>query len=334
MNKGILVVVSGFSGAGKGTVMKRLMEKYDGYALSVSATTRKPRPGEEDGREYFFRTRDEFEKLIEEDALLEYAQYVENYYGTPRSYVEEQLQAGRNVILEIEIQGAMKIKEKIPEALLVFVTPPTVEELERRLTGRGTETAQVIADRLARAGEEAEGMGQYDYILVNDTVEECVDHLHQIIVSEHSRVSRNAEFIADIQKQTKAFQERRKYMIHPSYTELIEAINTNSEDDDTTMSLNSRYSLVLAASKRARQIIAGSKPMVEGAAGKKPLSVAIDELYKGKVKILAPEEEDEEGTEQTAEAQAEESAQASEITETAETAEETTAETTAETTEE
>ena len=154
-----------------------------------------------------FRTRDEFEKLIEEDALLEYARYVENYYGTPRSYVEEQLQAGRNVILEIEIQGAMKIKEKIPEALLVFVTPPTVEELERRLTGRGTETAQVIADRLARAGEEAEGMGQYDYILVNDTVEECVDHLHQIIVSEHSRVSRNAEFIADIQKQTKAFQK-------------------------------------------------------------------------------------------------------------------------------
>ena len=207
MNKGILVVVSGFSGAGKGTVMKRLMEKYDGYALSVSATTRKPRPGEEDGREYFFRTRDEFEKLIEEDALLEYARYVENYYGTPRSYVEEQLQAGRNVILEIEIQGAMKIKEKIPEALLVFVTPPTVEELERRLTGRGTETAQVISDRLARAGEEAEGMGQYDYILVNDTVEECVDHLHQIIVSEHSRVSRNAEFIADIQKQTKAFQK-------------------------------------------------------------------------------------------------------------------------------
>ena len=109
MNKGILVVVSGFSGAGKGTVMKRLMEKYDGYALSVSATTRKPRPGEEDGREYFFRTRDEFEKLIEEDALLEYAQYVENYYGTPRSYVEEQLQAGSKVILEIEIQGAMKI---------------------------------------------------------------------------------------------------------------------------------------------------------------------------------------------------------------------------------
>lgn len=208
MNKGILVVVSGFSGAGKGTVMKRLLEKYDDYALSISVTTRNPRPGEEDGREYFFRKREEFEKLIQEDALIEYAQYVENYYGTPRSYVEEQLQAGRNVILEIEIQGAMKVKKKIPEALLVFVTPPTVEELERRLRDRGTETAQVIADRLARAGEEAKGMDQYDYILVNDTVEECVDHLHQIIVSEHSRASRNTEFIADIQQQTRAFQKQ------------------------------------------------------------------------------------------------------------------------------
>lgn len=208
MNKGILVVVSGFSGAGKGTVMKRLLEKYDDYALSISVTTRNPRPGEEDGREYFFRKREEFEKLIQEDALIEYAQYVENYYGTPRSYVEEQLQAGRNVILEIEIQGAMKVKKKIPEALLVFVTPPTVEELERRLRDRGTETAQVIADRLARAGEEAKGMDQYDYILVNDTVEECVDHLHQIIVSEHSRASRNTEFIADIQQQTRVFQKQ------------------------------------------------------------------------------------------------------------------------------
>ena len=196
MSKGILVVVSGFSGAGKGTVMKRLLEKYDDYALSISVTTRNPRPGEEDGREYFFRKREEFEKLIQEDALIEYAQYVENYYGTPRSYVEEQLQAGRNVILEIEIQGAMKVKKKIPEALLVFVTPPTVEELERRLRDRGTETAQVIADRLARAGEEAKGMDQYDYILVNDTVEECVDHLHQIIVITSFRSSAAFSFLA------------------------------------------------------------------------------------------------------------------------------------------
>ena len=179
MSRGVLVVVSGFSGAGKGTIMKNLMGKYDNYALSVSATTRNPRPGEEDGREYFFRTKEEFEQMIREDQLIEYAQYVENYYGTPKAYVEEQLSAGQDVILEIEIQGAMKVKEKIPEALLVFVTPPTVAELEKRLKGRGTETDQVIADRLARAGEEAKGMDQYDYILVNDDVEECVDHLQE-----------------------------------------------------------------------------------------------------------------------------------------------------------
>ena len=114
MSKGILVVVSGFSGSGKGTVMKRLMEKYDNYALSVSVTTRNPRPGEKDGEAYFFRTKEEFEQLIREDGLIEYAQYVENYYGTPRKYVEEQLSAGKDVILEIEIQGAMKIREKFP----------------------------------------------------------------------------------------------------------------------------------------------------------------------------------------------------------------------------
>ena len=207
MSKGVLVVVSGFSGSGKGTIMRRLLEKYDNYGLSISATTRQPREGETHGKEYFFQTTEEFENMIRQGQLIEYAQYVGNYYGTPKAYVEEQRNLGKDVILEIEIQGAMKIKKKIPEALLVFVTPPTVEELERRLTGRGTETAQVIADRLARAGEEAKGMDQYDYILVNDTVEECVDHLHQIIVSEHSRAFRNAEFIADIQEQTKAFQK-------------------------------------------------------------------------------------------------------------------------------
>ncbi len=207
MSKGILVVVSGFSGAGKGTVMKRLLEKYKDYALSVSATTRNPREGEVDGREYFFRTKEEFEKLIEEDALIEYAQYVGNYYGTPRSYVEEQLSQGKNVILEIEIQGAMKVKEKIPEALLVFVTPPTVEELKKRLVGRGTETEDVIADRLARAAEEAEGMGEYDYILVNDDLEECVENLHQIIRSEHARTVRNTEFVEEIKQQALVFKK-------------------------------------------------------------------------------------------------------------------------------
>lgn len=204
MNKGILTVVSGFSGAGKGTVMKRLLEKYDNYALSISATTRTPRPGEEEGKAYFFKSKEEFESLIAKDALLEYACYVENYYGTPRAYVEEQLQKGKDVILEIEIQGAMKIQEKIPEALLVFVTPPSMEELRNRLVGRGTETQEVIESRLARAGEEAEGMEQYDYLLINDELEDCVDTLHHIIRSEHFRMNRNHGLAKTLKEEAKS----------------------------------------------------------------------------------------------------------------------------------
>ena len=149
--KGILIVVSGFSGSGKGTIMKELLKRYDNYALSISATTRQPREGEEDGREYFFKTREEFEKMIAKDELIEYARYVDNYYGTPRAYVEEQLDAGKDVILEIEIQGALKVKEKFPETLLLFVTPPTAKELRNRLVGRGTETMDVIDFRMNRA---------------------------------------------------------------------------------------------------------------------------------------------------------------------------------------
>lgn len=149
--RGVLIVVSGFSGSGKGTLMKELLNRYDNYALSVSATTRAPRPGEEEGREYFFKTTEEFEKMIAKDELIEYARYVDNYYGTPRAYVEEQLAAGKDVILEIEIQGALKIKKKFQDTLLLFVTPPTAGELRRRLVGRGTETMDVIEYRMSRA---------------------------------------------------------------------------------------------------------------------------------------------------------------------------------------
>ena len=203
MSKGILVVVSGFSGSGKGTVMKRLMEKYDNYALSVSVTTRNPRPGEKDGEAYFFRTKEEFEQLIREDGLIEYAQYVENYYGTPRKYVEEQLSAGKDVILEIEIQGAMKIREKFPDTLLVFVCPPSMEELKNRLVGRGTETMDVIEFRMKRAKEEALEMDRYDYLIVNDDLQECVEEMHQIIQGEHRRSFRNAEFIEHMKEELK-----------------------------------------------------------------------------------------------------------------------------------
>ena len=210
MSKGVLTVVSGFSGAGKGTVMKRLIQKYDDYALSISVTTRKPREGERDGIEYFFKTKEEVETMIKNDEFLEYARYVDNYYGTPRFYVEEMLAKGKNVILEIEIQGAMQIKAKNPEAVLIFVTPPSFEELRNRLVGRGTETADVIESRLRRASEEAEGMSSYDYILVNDQVEDCVDRLHQIILSERAKAQRNEEFINTIRQEARIFMKGDK----------------------------------------------------------------------------------------------------------------------------
>lgn len=206
-DRGILVVVSGFSGAGKGTLMKRLMEKYDNYALSVSATTREPRPGEEHGREYFFHTKKEFEELILEDALIEYAQYVDNYYGTPKAYVEKQLNMGKDVILEIEIQGALKVKKKMPNTLLLFVTPPNAEELKHRLVNRGTESMDVIESRLSRASEEAKGMSEYDYILINDVIEECVDNMHSIIQSQHDAVKNRQEFIKEITEEIAVFKK-------------------------------------------------------------------------------------------------------------------------------
>ena len=204
MNKeGILIVVSGFSGAGKGTIMKALLERYDNYALSISATTRNPRPGEEEGKAYFFKTTEEFEKMIAKDDLIEYAMYVGNYYGTPRAYVEEQLRPGKDVILEIEIQGALKVIEKFPNTLLLFVTPPSAEELRKRLEGRGTETQEVIDGRMKRAIEEAEYMDQYDYLVVNDELDVCVEEMHHLIQGEHERCFRNQTFIEHMKRELK-----------------------------------------------------------------------------------------------------------------------------------
>ena len=199
--KGILIVVSGFSGAGKGTLMKRLLESYDNYALSISATTRSPRQGETHGVEYFFKSVDEFEKMIAQDELIEYAKYVNNYYGTPKDYVMNQLEAGKDVILEIEIQGALKVKEKYPDTLLLFVTPPSAEELKNRLVGRGTETMDVIESRMKRAAEESEGVEAYDYLIINDDLETCVKEMHQVIQSEHNKVNRCSTMIAQIRKE-------------------------------------------------------------------------------------------------------------------------------------
>lgn len=197
--RGLLIIVSGFVGSGKGTIMKRMVEEYENYALSVSMTTRAPRPGEVHGREYFFVSKEEFERKIKEGGLIEYASYVENYYGTPRAYVEEQMAAGKDVVLEIEIQGALKVRERYPDAVLIFVLPPSVEELYRRLKNRGTETEDVVRKRMSRAAEEAGIIERYDYIMINDEVAGSVRRLHNLIESAHLTPGRNEEFIRGIQ---------------------------------------------------------------------------------------------------------------------------------------
>ena len=199
-DRGDLTVISGFSGAGKGTVVKQLLQEYD-YGLSISATTRSPREGEQDGREYFFKTKEEFEKMIREHQLIEYAQYVGNYYGTPKEYVVQQLEQGKDVILEIEMQGALRVREILPEVNLIFLTPPTVDELERRLVSRGTETAEVIRERMARAKEESAYMKEYDYVVINDDLDECVENVHQLIRSLHYKREQQEGFIQKIKQE-------------------------------------------------------------------------------------------------------------------------------------
>ena len=207
MNKGSLVVVSGFSGAGKGTLMKNLLAKYNNYALSISCTTRKPREGELDGREYFFKTKEEFEEMISKDELMEYARYVDNYYGTPKEFVLSQLDAGKDVLLEIEIQGALKIKEKFPEAVLVFITPPSGEELKSRLIGRGTESPEVVEKRLQRAVQESEGVEAYDYILINDDIDTCTEKLHNLIRAQHERAAQHIDIIENVRKDLRRIED-------------------------------------------------------------------------------------------------------------------------------
>lgn len=204
-NRGIIAVISGFSGAGKGTVVEQLVKKYN-YAISVSATTRKPRSGEVEGKNYFFKTKEEFEKMIEKEELIEYAQYVEHYYGTPKEYVMEQIRNGKDVLLEIEMQGALKVKEKFPEVSLIFITPPSADELHKRLVKRGTESEEVIAKRIARAKEECAYMPEYDYIMVNDDLEQCVEQMHQLLQSIHFSRNNQKDLI---EKITKDFDQCR-----------------------------------------------------------------------------------------------------------------------------
>lgn len=200
MKKGLLIVVSGFSGVGKGTVVKKLVQEY-GYSLSVSATTRAPREGEVDGREYYFKSVEDFRNLIDYNGFIEWAQYVDNYYGTPRKFVEDEMAKGHDVILEIEVQGAMNVKKQYPDAVLIFITAPDADSLRKRLAGRGTESEEVINKRMQRAAEEVEDLKEYDYIVVNDELEECVKRVNSIIVGKKCLRENNLKFIEDIKKE-------------------------------------------------------------------------------------------------------------------------------------
>lgn len=192
--QGKIVVISGFSGVGKGTVVQRLMNDYDHYALSVSMTTRQPRENEVHGVNYYYVSNEEFEEMIARGGFLEYAGYVDHYYGTPRAFVEENIANGTDVILEIEVQGAMQVKKDHPESVLIFVTTPSAREMARRLIGRKTETKEQILGRFKKAVIEADEMKQYDYIVINDDLDECVQELNRIVETEKGGVKYDPSF--------------------------------------------------------------------------------------------------------------------------------------------
>ncbi len=198
--KGILFILSGPSGVGKGTVRSKLFQQDTDLQYSISMTTRNMRQGEIDGVDYFYKSKTEFENLIENNQLLEYAQYVDNYYGTPRAYVEETLQKGKDVFLEIEVQGALQVKKTFPEGVFIFLFPPSLEELKNRIVNRGTESQELVINRLKEARKEIEMMDAYDYVVVNDEVEKAVNKVQAIIKSEHCKRER-------IEKQYKKILE-------------------------------------------------------------------------------------------------------------------------------
>jgi len=186
-DRGKLIVISGPSGAGKSTVVFKAIEGRKDFCFSISVTTRAPRPGEQDGREYFFISRERFDEMVAEGKLLEHARYVSNCYGTPQDYVEQRLSEGMNVLLDIEVQGARQVSEKMPEAIKIFIVPPTLEQLRRRLEGRQTDTREAIEARLERAREEYAEADFYDYLIVNDDAEKAAQELAAIILAEHCR---------------------------------------------------------------------------------------------------------------------------------------------------
>ncbi len=205
--RGVLTIISGFSGSGKGTVVKKMLEQHaDTFRLSVSVTTRSPRDNEENAIHYFFISREKFDQMVEEERLLEYAEYVGDFYGTPREYVEEQLARGFDVLLEIEQVGAFKVKKAMPEAVLIFLTAPSVTELAARLRKRG-ESEDFMQARLAKAAQESLYIDRYDYIVINDSADRCAEEICGIIERERARVIYNEEFIGSLQKQLEPYRK-------------------------------------------------------------------------------------------------------------------------------
>ena len=194
MDKGMLVVLSGPSGSGKGTVLKEFLKDED-FGLSVSVTSRKPRPGDKEGVTYFFKTREEFEEMIKNDEFFEYAQFGGNFYGTPKKYVLDQINNGKNIILEIEVQGAMQVKKAVPDAVLIFMTTPDITVLRERLEGRQTEEQEVVDQRIEIALSEIEYLNCYDYLVVNDDLEKTVEDLKTVVEKAREKKRNNNEFI-------------------------------------------------------------------------------------------------------------------------------------------
>ena len=303
--KGRLLVVSGYSGVGKGTVIGLLMKQHPEYVFSVSATTRAARPGEVDGREYFFLTRETFEEWLAEDRFLEHTTYLDRSYGTPRDYVEMKRNEGNHVILDIEVEGALNVKRACPDAVLVYIIPPSAQLLVERLTGRGTETEEQVRGRLNKAIEETAVIPSYDHVVVNREVQDTADEINALVTGaapphltkeEGLTLARSIrEDLASYLKKTEehakisasVFTDKETTMIHPSYSELMTKINANGTAEDPVV--KSRYSIVMGTAKRARQMVDNGY-MEQEDHSRKPLSIAVEELDEDRIRILSDDE--------------------------------------------
>lgn len=303
--KGRLLVVSGYSGVGKGTVIALLMKQHPEYVFSVSATTRAARPGEVDGREYFFLTHETFQEWLAEGRFLEHTTYLDRSYGTPRDYVESKRNEGNHVILDIEVEGALNVKKACPDAVLVYIIPPSAQLLVERLTGRGTETEEQVRGRLNKAIEETAVIPSYDHVVVNREVQETADEIDALVTGaakphltkeEGLALARSIrEDLAAYLKKTEehatisgsVFTDKESTMIHPSYSELMAKINKNGTEEDPVV--KSRYSIVMGTAKRARQMVDNGY-MEQEDHSRKPLSIAVEELDEGRIRILSDEE--------------------------------------------